>query len=120
MSLPIDLRGGLWFIPKAIWEWEEVPSATPSAETANLAPSAPQSSSEPDAGVPACEGTKRLVFKGYTYEASYHYVFADSPLSRPWLHGEDDNHDVRDRVEPESPTAGAEAARKPGDEGSTV
>lgn len=117
MTLPLNLSGITWLLPKAVWELEApdtcaAPAATPS-------PTEPGADS-PAAGTSCADETAaagpRRVFKGYTYEARVNWLFAETPLSRPWQTDPGDEAArrsrearaaARDDAQPSAPTAPA-------------
>jgi hypothetical protein len=112
MSLPIDIAGSLWLTVREIWEWEANPAPPPDTSDSGTL-------SDWTAGCDPSPGADwRLVFKGYEYEHSYLWSIADSPLSRPWLHQQDDDAEPKP-LEPtplEAPRSPLDAATKTPDD----
>jgi len=93
MTLPIDVVGAVWLSAKEVWEWEIDPAQQPDA------PARDPLSSWPTACEPSPGPEWRLVFKGYEYTHTYHWTFAESALSRPWLHQQGDDAEPKHRVD---------------------
>jgi hypothetical protein len=108
MTLPIDIVGSIWLVAKEIWEWEIDPVPPPDTSTSD-APASWTTGCDPSPGP-----EWRLVFKGYEYTHSYSWSFAESALSRPWLHQRGDEPEPRAADDKTGPL---DAAAKIADDG---
>jgi hypothetical protein len=96
MTLPIDMTGAAWFVSQAIWEWEDIlPTPVSDSATAQTPPAGDGTQGDSS----QCESPdieaavlRELVFKGFTFDIRYNWVFtSDSPLAHPWQ--DDDRSD---------------------------
>jgi hypothetical protein len=117
MSLPLDISSSLWFMPTAVWEWETVPPPPPEANASCDAPAAdgtPSVTTDIDPTTPDPEPNRRLVFKGFANSSQFHWFFAESPVSRPWIENHLNEGDERKPKHPE-PLPRTDLDPSPGD-----